>query len=62
MQPKGASQFFQAFADPIIDHAAVSAACRSAVRDIVASKPGVTQKPRTTIAPNRTIRINARAI
>jgi len=40
-------------AGPIIDHIVVIEASTSALREIVASKPGVMEKPRTSIAAIR---------
>jgi hypothetical protein len=61
-QRKVGSQCLQEWAALIIDQAAMSAVWTSALRDIVASKPGVTQKPITRIAPNKAIRINETTI
>jgi hypothetical protein len=54
---KAANQFLKEKAGLIIDHIAVIATSASTLRDIVASRLGVRQKPRTTIAPNKAIRI-----
>jgi hypothetical protein len=51
----GASQFLAASDGPIIDQIATSEASISELRDIVAAKPGATQKLRTTIAPSHAI-------
>ena len=57
-QHKAASQFLKESAGLTIDHIAVIAASASTLRDIVARRPGITPKPRITIAPNRAIRIH----
>jgi len=58
-QRRAASQFLKESAGLTIDQIAVIAISASTtLRDIVARKPGVTQDPRTTIVPNRAIRIN----
>jgi hypothetical protein len=51
----GASQFLAASDGPIIDQIARSEDSKSELRDIVAAKPGATQKLRTTIAPSHAI-------
>jgi hypothetical protein len=55
----GASQLQTASEGPIIDQIATSEASISELRDIVAAKPGATQKLRTTIAPSHANWINS---
>jgi hypothetical protein len=54
----GAIQFLAASDGPTIDQIAASNASISELRDIVAAKPGATQKPSSAIAPRHAIWIN----